>query len=70
MKKILSAIAMAIIASSLLVSGCDTAQRKNVGMVTGGVVGGVAGNAITGGSAAGTIVGAVGGGFVGRQIAQ
>lgn len=49
---------------------CSCANRRDTGMVAGGVLGGVAGHYITGGSTAGTIAGAVGGGFVGRELAR
>ena len=65
-KKILSYIV--IVMAVGLLSACTSSQRKDAGMVTGGVLGGVAGSALTGGSAAGTIAGAVGGGYVGRQL--
>jgi osmotically inducible lipoprotein OsmB len=51
-------------------TACTSSQRKDSGMVIGGVAGGVAGSALTGGSTAGTIAGAVGGGYIGRQVAQ
>lgn len=66
MKKILTSLAVLLIASSL--TACSNSDRKDLGMVAGGVVGGVAGSSLTGGSTAGTIVGAVGGGYVGRQL--
>lgn len=66
MKKYLSLVLICF--SLVLAAGCTTDQRKDTGMVAGGVVGGIAGSALTGGSAAGTIVGAVGGGYLGRTI--
>jgi len=69
MKKLLLTTATAILALSLL-TACTLSERKDTGMIAGGVVGGIAGNALTGGSTAGTIVGAVGGGYIGRQVTQ
>jgi osmotically inducible lipoprotein OsmB len=63
-----SSTAILLIATVLSLSACNTSQRKDVGMVAGGVVGGVAGSALTHGSPAGAIVGAVGGAFVGRSL--
>lgn len=69
MKKLfVSCLAILCIASTM--TACSTSERKDAGMVIGGVAGGVAGSALTGGSTAGTIVGAVGGGYVGRQVAN
>lgn len=69
MKKLLiSCIALLIVTTAL--AACTSSQRKDSGMVAGGVLGGVAGSALTGGSTAGTIVGAVGGGYVGRQLSN
>ena len=69
MKKLLtSSLAIFLIAGSL--SACNYSERKDLGMVAGGVLGGVAGSSLTGGSTAGTIVGAVGGGYVGRQLSH
>lgn len=64
----ISCFAIVLVAGSL--TGCNTAERKDAGMVIGGVAGGLAGSALTGGSTAGTIAGAVGGGFVGRELAH
>jgi osmotically inducible lipoprotein OsmB len=63
-KQIISCVAL-IIAVGLM-TACTTAQRKDTGMVAGGVIGGVAGGAVAG--TGGAIVGAVGGGYVGRQL--
>ena len=63
---ILSSIAIVLTMGAL--AGCTTSQRKDTGMVAGGILGGVAGSALTGGSTAGTIAGAVGGGYIGRQV--
>ncbi len=49
-------------------TACTVGERRDTGMVAGGVVGGLAGSALTGGSTAGTIIGAVGGGYIGRQV--
>ena len=68
MKKLISFCAIIFLAGAI--SACTYSERKDAGMVTGGVLGGVAGSALTGGSTAGTIVGAVGGGYVGRQMAR
>lgn len=68
MKKVLLTTAFAILLVSL--AACTAGERRDSGMVAGGVVGGIAGNALTGGSAAGTIIGAVGGSFVGRQVSH
>ena len=59
---------IAIIIAVGLMTACTTSQRKDTGMVAGGVLGGIAGSALTGGSTVGTIAGAVGGGYVGRQL--
>ncbi len=67
MKRALILFLSTILMVSML-TGCSTSQRKDTGMVVGGVAGGLAGSALTGGSTAGTIVGAVGGGYVGRQV--
>lgn len=67
MKKSLVTLATVLFAISLI-TACTQSERKDTGMVAGGVIGGVAGSALTGGSTAGTIVGAVGGGYVGRQL--
>jgi osmotically inducible lipoprotein OsmB len=67
MKKQLVA-SFALIIVMCLTSACTTSERKDTGMVAGGVIGGVAGSALTGGSAVGTIAGAVGGGYIGRQL--
>ena len=69
MKKISSVCGISLLALALL-AGCTSAQKKDTGMIAGGVVGGVAGSALTGGSTAGAIVGAVGGGYVGRQLSN
>ena len=68
MKRFLSMVAILFLMVSL--AACTTSQKKDFGMVAGGVVGGVAGSALTKGSTAGTIVGAVGGAYVGRQLAE
>lgn len=65
-KQILSTLAV-IVAVSLM-TACTQTDRKNTGMVAGGVIGGVAGSALTDGSTAGTVAGAVGGGYVGREL--
>ena len=69
MKKFLSSSLAVLLAASSL-TACTYSERKDLGMVAGGVVGGVAGHSLTGGSTAGTIVGAVGGAYVGRQLSH
>lgn len=70
MKRIL---AMSMIASLVLVSGCQT-RNENTGTVVGGVLGGVLGSQVGGGSGrdvamvAGAIAGALIGGSVGRSM--
>ena len=68
MKKTLSVLA--ILLSLSIITACTTSQRKDTGMVVGGVAGGVIGSELTHGSTAGTIAGAVGGGYVGRELSQ
>lgn len=58
------------IALALLLGGCTSGQRQDVGIAGGAVVGGVAGNALTGGSAAGTVVGAAVGGVAGNELSR
>jgi osmotically inducible lipoprotein OsmB len=53
-----------------LLSACSTSDRRDMGLVGGGVLGGVAGHALTGGSTAGTVIGAVGGAFAGSKLAR
>jgi osmotically inducible lipoprotein OsmB len=65
-KNFIVSLSMLLVVCAL--AGCTSGQRKDTGMVAGGVLGGVAGSALTGGSTAGTIVGAVGGGYIGRQV--
>lgn len=65
-QKLVLSIGTIMLISAL--AACTTSQRKDTGMVVGGVAGGLAGSALTGGSTAGTIVGAVGGGYIGRQV--
>lgn len=67
MKKQILSYAAAVIIMSLM-TACTQTDRKNTGMVAGGVIGGMAGSALTDGSTAGTIAGAVGGGYVGREL--
>lgn len=69
MKRILLSC-FTLIFVAMLLGGCTSSQRKDTGMVAGGVIGGVAGSALTGGSTAGTIVGAVGGGYLGRTLSN
>lgn len=63
-------ISVTTIALALLLGGCTSSQRQDVGIAGGAVIGGVAGNALTGGSAAGTVVGAAVGGVAGNELSK
>ncbi len=69
MKKVLS-VCLIILFSCNMIAGCTTAERQDVGMVAGCVVGGLAGTAFTAGSPMGTIAGAAGGGLIGKALAK
>ena len=53
---------------SFLGSGCETAGKKDMGMVIGSVLGGFIGHKVDDGGAGGVIIGALAGGAVGRMI--
>ena len=64
---------LAIFASLFLMltlAGCTTSEKKDAGMIIGGVAGGALGHGLTGGSAAGTIGGTLAGGYIGRKVAN
>lgn len=66
MKKLIMCTAVLLTVGAL--SACTTSERKDTGMVAGGVIGGVAGSALSGGNTAATVAGAVGGAYVGRKL--
>jgi osmotically inducible lipoprotein OsmB len=54
-----------------LMAGCSTPPTKReIGTVTGAVVGGVVGSSLTGGSTVGTVGGAAVGGVIGNRIGK
>jgi osmotically inducible lipoprotein OsmB len=63
-------ISVAVIMTGLALSSCTTSDRRDAGLVGGGVLGGVAGSALTGGSLLGTVAGAAGGAYVGREVSK
>lgn len=59
-----------VVAMGLMLTGCATSDRQDLGMVAGGILGGVAGHELSGGNTAGTVAGAVGGAYIGNKLAK
>lgn len=59
-----------IVLSAVVLSGCSTFGKQNVGIAAGGVTGALVGSAISGGSGIGIAAGAIGGALAGNAIAK
>ncbi len=70
MKVMRYAAVAGIVLSAIVLSGCSTFGKQNVGIAAGGVSGALVGSAISGGSGIGIAAGAIGGALAGNAIAK
>lgn len=63
-----TSLALAMLAAISLAACSANPTKREVGTVSGAVVGGIVGSALTGGSGIGTIGGAAAGSYVGNRI--